>query len=84
MYNAINRIIIPTVIVFALVSCGNSDKDSAAELYSKCENAIGEHRLTEALQLLDTLHLKYQALFACFCHAQSSLPNIRHLQVEQV
>lgn len=59
MYNAINRIIIPTVIAFALVSCGNSDKDSAAELYSKCENAIGEHRLTEALQLLDTLDVRY-------------------------
>lgn len=58
MYNAINKIFIAACVVLA-VSCGNQEKDSAAELYSKSENALGEHRLNEALVYLDTLDARY-------------------------
>lgn len=59
MYNAINKIIIPAAMALMLASCGNQEKESAAELYGKCETAISEHRLAEALELLDTLDVRY-------------------------
>lgn len=59
MYCAINKAIIPLLALVLLCSCSDSEKDSALELYTKSENAIGEHRLPAALELLDTLDARY-------------------------
>lgn len=59
MYNAINRIIIPALLSLAVISCGDSDKESAAGLYGKSETALSNHQLSEALELLDTLDARY-------------------------
>lgn len=59
MCSAINRTLISVFFALSILSCGNKEKDSAVELYTKSEIALQNHELNEALGYLDTLNARY-------------------------
>lgn len=59
MCSATNRTLISVFFALSILSCGNKEKDSAVELYTKSEIALQNHELNEALGYLDTLNARY-------------------------
>ena len=59
MYKEINRAVLATVLAVGLTACTDSEKKSAAELVAVSQQAIDSKEYIKALELLDTLNVRY-------------------------
>lgn len=59
MYKEINRAVLAALLAFGLAACSDSEKKSAAELVALSQHAIENKDYSKALELIDTLNVRY-------------------------
>ncbi len=81
MFNAVNKLTLCALVAATLAACGSSgskDTESAAKLVADAENAIENHKYAEAIELLDTLQVRYPKEV----EIQRKAMNVRPLAIE--
>ena len=81
MFNAVNKLTLCALVATTLAACGSSgskDTESAAKLVADAENAIENHKYAEAIELLDTLQVRYPKEV----EIQRKAMNVRPLAIE--